>query len=292
MKKGSTLIELIVYIGIVTIVLLVAMDFVWQVIYGDVKIRSLRETQQNARFAMEKIVRIIKSASGINSPTAGNSSDSISLKMADSNLNPTTIKVSDAGEIQVTQGTNDSYELTNKRVIVDNLKFTNVSSQGTPGAVRIEMAVKHANPSGRNEYKALINLVSTASLLEGGASGSGTGNCQGTATPCDNFNDQDSCNNQKECSWNDASCTGDCTKCKELDFWQCIFQQGCNFDFRKFKCRGKCTSCDDISNQTLCNVQLGCSWQDAYCSGAATPCQDFTTEETCVSQSGCQWVTQ
>ena len=77
--KKFTLIELIIYIAIVAVILLVAFDFGWQIIYGNVKAQAIREVQQNTRFSLEKIVRTIKEAKEINSPISGNSTNSLSL---------------------------------------------------------------------------------------------------------------------------------------------------------------------------------------------------------------------
>ena len=74
-EKGFTIIELIIYIGIVSGILLVLFNFGWEIVYGDIKSQTIREVQQNSRFAMEKIIESILSASGINSPLEGNSDD-------------------------------------------------------------------------------------------------------------------------------------------------------------------------------------------------------------------------
>jgi len=89
--------------------------------------------------------------------------------MADLSSNPTIFDLVD-GKLQITQGTEGPYELTTDQVIVSNLLFTNLSYPNTPGTVRIEMTIEHLNPSGRMEYQASIDLKTTVSLVEGGAS--------------------------------------------------------------------------------------------------------------------------
>lgn len=290
MNKGFTLIELIIYIGIVTAILLVIFNFAWEVIYGNIKSQAIREVQQNARFSMEIIARTIKEAKAINSPNLGSSANSLSLEMTDSNLNPTVFDVSD-NKLRIAQGANNPYELTNDRVIVSNLLFANLSYENTPGTIKIEISINHVNPTGRSEYQASFGLKSTISLVPGGAAPSEEGYCQGTPITCGNFGDQISCENQSGCSWDYGSCGGRCINCKDLGFNQCLSQEGCEWDLGRLKCRGKCTRCDAYSVQEGCESQLGCSWMIGYCFGTVDPCENFTTQVTCTSQDGCQWVT-
>lgn len=161
--KGFTIIELIIYIGIVAGILLVFFNFGWEVVYGDVKSQTIREVQQNSRFTMEKITESILSASGINTPLNGNFSDSLSLEMQDLNLTPTVFEVSD-GRLIITQGSNTPYQLTNNRVRVSSLQFSNLSYENTPGTIRSEMTIEYFNPANLNQYEASLSTENTVSL--------------------------------------------------------------------------------------------------------------------------------
>jgi prepilin-type N-terminal cleavage/methylation domain-containing protein len=164
--KGFTLIEFLIYIAIVAAVLLAAFNFAWQIIYGNVKAQSIREVQQNARFSMEKITRTIETALAINSPLPGDSANSISLEMPILDLNPTIFDVFD-NKLRIIQGQRGPYELTNERVIVSNLQFTNLSYENTPGTVQVEMVIDHINPGQRSEYAVSFENKSTISLTFG-----------------------------------------------------------------------------------------------------------------------------
>ena len=161
--KGFTIIELIIYIGIVAGVLLVLFNFGWEIVYGDIKSQTIREVQQNSRFAMEKIIESILSASGINSPLEGNPDDFLSLEMQDLNLSPTVFEVSE-GRLIITQAGNSPYQLTNNRVRVTNFQFSNFSYGDTPGTIRVEMTIEHFNPGGLNQYEASLSTENTVSL--------------------------------------------------------------------------------------------------------------------------------
>ena len=161
--KGFTLIELIIYIGIVTAILLVAFNFGWEIIYGNVKSQAIREVQQNTRFAIEKMSESILNASSTDSPTPGNSANFLSLKMQDPNLDPTLFEVVD-GKLKITQGGNGPYELTNDRVIVTNLQFSNLSYENTPGTIRVQITIEHVNPNNLSQYEVSLDTEDTISL--------------------------------------------------------------------------------------------------------------------------------
>lgn len=291
---GFTLVEFIIYIAILATILILISGFLWTIVLGNIKETSYREVQQNGRFALTKISQGIKKATGIISPTAGNSDISLYLQMADPSLNPTIFEV-DNGKLITTQGTSGSYELTTDQVIVSSLQFTNLSYENTPGTIKIEMQIDHINPGNRMEYQASVNLKSSISLLPGGAAvPSPAGYCTGTPT-CFQF-DQITCATEEGCSWTDAYCDGTCTPCEELlDKKTCNTQAGCNWSSKDKICLDApgCTDCttENFPDQTSCEDQLGCVWSPAYCSGTpTTPCEGLN-EADC-TYYGCTWATE
>jgi Tfp pilus assembly protein PilW len=169
MKSAFTLIEFLIYIAIISSILVLISGFFWNIIFGSIKENAYQEVQQNGRFVLTKITQEIKKATGINSPSAGGSANSLSLAMSSPSLNPTVFDLAD-GKLRITQGTNPPIELTTDEVIVSNLKFTNLSYEATPGTIRIEMTISYLNPANRTEYQASIDLKTTVSLVPGGAS--------------------------------------------------------------------------------------------------------------------------
>jgi len=59
--KGYTLIEVIIYIAIVSVFLVLSTGFAWDIIQGNFRVNCYREIQQNARFALEVVNRDLKS---------------------------------------------------------------------------------------------------------------------------------------------------------------------------------------------------------------------------------------
>jgi prepilin-type N-terminal cleavage/methylation domain-containing protein len=169
-NKGFTLVELLIYIAIIGVLLVSMVGFLWTIVSGNIKETAYQEVQQNGRSTLTKITQEIKKATGVINPSPGFSASSLSLSMADPNLNPTIFNLID-GKLRITQRAN-SYYLTSDQVIVSNLQFTNLSYEDTPGTIRIEMTLERINPANRTEYQASLSLNSTVSLVRGGASAS------------------------------------------------------------------------------------------------------------------------
>lgn len=162
--KGFTLIELIIYAGIVAMILVVAVTFAWQIVQGNIKLGALREVEQNANFAMEKITRAIRNSSKIVQPNdPGENSSWLELNMQDAAKTPTRFEISEE-KITMKEGNGSPMELTTDLVKVTNLKFTNLAYEDTPGTVRIKMTIEYLNPSGRPEYGAEVNLENTVNI--------------------------------------------------------------------------------------------------------------------------------
>jgi len=99
-NSGFTLIELIIYVAIISAVLFLMTGFLWDIVYGGARTMSYREVQQNTRFAMKRITKAIRAGQ-----------------------NPTTT---------FTVSSNILYQgaipLTTDQVKVTNLQFTSVSN--------------------------------------------------------------------------------------------------------------------------------------------------------------------
>ncbi|MFW0862433.1 MAG: PulJ/GspJ family protein [Candidatus Komeilibacteria bacterium] len=82
MKKnqtGLTLVEVIIYITIVSMILTVAVFFAWDVIGGQTKSYVITEVNQNSRFILNSIAKDMRQAVSINSVTE----DSLSVDLID-----------------------------------------------------------------------------------------------------------------------------------------------------------------------------------------------------------------
>lgn len=162
--EGFTLVEFLVYIGIVGTILLVAGTIAFNVFFGKAKLAAIEEVSQNARFALEKIADRVRNAEAIQTPPPGVSSSSISLQMADSEKDPTEFYVQ-GGILRMREGLGaNRWPLTSDEVVVSTLQFSNISYPDTPGTVRIQMTIKAANPENRPEREFEKTFYTTANV--------------------------------------------------------------------------------------------------------------------------------
>jgi len=127
--KGFTLIELIIYIAILSMILVFTSGYAWDVIYGKTKTTAFREVQQNARFVMEKMTRTIRDGS-----------------------DPSTIYTVMSNVLY-----ENSTALTTENVKVTNLQFTSIG-----GGYTVELTVEYNNLDNRPEYDASVDVESSA----------------------------------------------------------------------------------------------------------------------------------
>lgn len=154
-QSGLTLIELLLYIAIfsviITAIVSVAISATAQRIRNDV----VAEVDYQGEATMSYITQTIRNAQSVNSPIANNSSASISVNTIISANNPTVFDgVSDGSRqrIRTREGSpsTDNF-LTNNRVTVTGMNFTNRAIIGGRDSISIQFTIQYYNPSGRPE---------------------------------------------------------------------------------------------------------------------------------------------
>lgn len=130
-EYGFTLIELILYIALVSIFLTGAVLFTWDIVYGRVRSSIQQEANQNLRHVAKRISYEVRNASDINSLASGD----LCLASSELSHNPTRIYL-DSGLIKISWGggsidcssmINDE-ALTSSDFEVTDLTFSNQSS--------------------------------------------------------------------------------------------------------------------------------------------------------------------
>lgn len=162
-KEGFTLIEFILYIGIVGIILTIAGAIGLNVLLGKARLMAAEEVSQNTRFIMEKITERVRNAEAINSPAPGTSASTLSLQVADSAKNPTVFDLS-GGVVRIKEGSGPNVALSSSEVTVTDLQFSNTSYANTPGTVRVQMTTEFNNPDNRREYNFSKTFYTTANI--------------------------------------------------------------------------------------------------------------------------------
>ncbi len=161
--KGFSLIEILIYLAIIALIVVVLANFAINFFSAKTKAETMREVEQNMRFAQEKMTRTIRNAAGINSPIFGSSASSLSLSMADGAKDPTIFQVS-GGQLTIKEGVSSAVAITSSKVNVSSLTFTNVSYAGTKGTVRIEITIDYNNPASQPDYQYQLSESTSATV--------------------------------------------------------------------------------------------------------------------------------
>ena len=167
MRKDSfTLIEILVYISVLSIILVCVLSFLIWAAYSNTKTAVMRETLDNARRAMEVLNSETRESKSIYTPTTV--SNQLSLETTkylpegeettylDFYLCGTQICLKKESQQQ-------PIALTSGNVEITNLVFTRIVTNQIP-SVQIDLTVNYKNPNNRPEYQASVNLKSTVSL--------------------------------------------------------------------------------------------------------------------------------
>jgi len=155
-RNGFTLIEMILYIGIVSIILGGVVQIAWNALYGQVKAQVIEQVNYAARFVGKRMLYEIRNATAINSVSATD----LCLASSDSIRNPThiylsgsTIRIGWGGGGTTCLATTNDVALTGTNVTVSNLAFTNLTSGILTRHIQFTYTVSSSATSGRQEYK-------------------------------------------------------------------------------------------------------------------------------------------
>jgi len=164
-NSGFTIIELLLYVAISSIILLVTSLFLSTLLEARVKNQIIAEVEQQGVQVMQIITQTIRNAELVNSPANGASGSSLSLNTSLASTTPSIFDLS-AGVVRIKENGNSVINLTNSKVSVSNLSFYNLSRPGTPGVIKISFTISAINNSNRNEYSFSSLFTGSASLRQ------------------------------------------------------------------------------------------------------------------------------
>ncbi len=164
-QNGFTLIELILYIGLASIILLTTSAFLGTLLESRIKNTTVAEVEGQGVQVMQIMTQTVRNSENINSPSTGASSPTLSLNVIDSGNDPTIFDLS-AGTIRIKEGSDPVISLTNSRVQVSNLVFRNLSRASTPGTIEVRFTISHINPENKNVYNYSKTFIGVASVRQ------------------------------------------------------------------------------------------------------------------------------
>lgn len=139
-NTGMTLIEMIIYVSIFSMVVISFISFQSNMTATRINNQRILEINDQGQKIMKIITQTIRNSNNVNTPTVGNSSDSLNLNMYDVNINPTIFSNLD-GILYIQEGGGPSIALNNNKAILSNLNFSNFSSSGTADIIKISFTL-------------------------------------------------------------------------------------------------------------------------------------------------------
>lgn len=160
-RLGFTFIELILYIGIVTIMLSAIIPFAWNIIGSGAKSSSEQEVFSQARYVSERIKYEIRNANSINS--VNSPINTISLNTS---TNPTAVIDLSNGKVRIKYGASAAISLNSDDTTASSLTFTNYTSlDNKTKHIQFTFTMGDTGTSGRQEYKVpAVNIEGSAEL--------------------------------------------------------------------------------------------------------------------------------
>lgn len=156
--------EILVYMGLLSIIILTISLFVHWSIYSHTRAKAMREVSDNGREAMRLMIHEIQEAEGIYTPNTTSAQLSLETKKYLPEGEETTYIDFYVCEKKLCfkKESQDPVALTSDNLEINNLVFTQVGTN--PPSVQIELTLNYKNPQDRPEYRVSIDLTSAASL--------------------------------------------------------------------------------------------------------------------------------
>ena len=162
--KGFTLIEMLLYVAICSIILISLVTFLSFLLNAGVKNQTIAEVEQNGLQVTQFMTQIIRNAKSITTPSLATSSSTLSIKTVSTTTDPTLFYVA-SGTLRIKEGSGSGIPLTSGKVTVSSLVFKNTSASSTDGgSIDISFVVSYINQSNTNEYSFSKTFNATASF--------------------------------------------------------------------------------------------------------------------------------
>lgn len=133
---GVTLVETLLYIAIFAVMVVSFVTFSKSLVANRMQSQRLFEVNDQGSAVLRTITQTLRNAEQVNSPSAGNSGNTLSVTTASSGTNPTIFSL-DNGVLNIKEGSAALTPLTNSQVIASDFVVTNLSRSGTANAVRV-----------------------------------------------------------------------------------------------------------------------------------------------------------
>ena len=162
-RKGFTLVELLLYISCAGVMLTTVALFLSLVLKTRVHSQVIAEVDGQGQQIVTIVSQLLRNATQITLPAAQGSGTTLGFTVPDGAKSPTIFSLV-GGALTLKEGNGATVALTNNRVTVSAVNFRNLSRPVTPGTARLEFTLTYINPTGRSEYSYAQSFVGSASL--------------------------------------------------------------------------------------------------------------------------------
>lgn len=161
--KGFTLLEFILYFGLIILVIGSITSFSIDVVKARSKTLVIAEVEQNMRFGLQRILRTVRQASKLNAGASTFDSDAgvLSVDMPSASNTPTVFDLS-GGSLRVKEGAAAAAPLTSPLVTVVKLRFAKDNLSGNNDAVTAEITVAWDGSNGDQTFTYASSASGTA----------------------------------------------------------------------------------------------------------------------------------
>ncbi len=136
---GFTLIEMLVYVVIMGALLAMVMNIYLSLGKAREKATVISEVERGGYTAMQTMTQSVRNAQSVVSPGGSATSSTLSLTVYEASSSPTTFSVV-SSMLYMTEGSITA-ALTNSRVMVSNLVFSNLTASTTDGSIQIQFTL-------------------------------------------------------------------------------------------------------------------------------------------------------
>jgi type II secretory pathway component PulJ len=139
-SQGFTLIETIIYIGLLAIILVFLVAFFQQTTFAKAKINERLDNLDNAQYALDRLTWYLENSLEVKEPAAGQNSTQLVVNTLVSDKNPVKFFVENK-QLKMQIGDEEALDLTNNRLEVQEINFTNQGFVNQPAIIQIKMTV-------------------------------------------------------------------------------------------------------------------------------------------------------
>lgn len=145
MRRAFTLVELLVYLAIVSVLLVMVFSLFSSLTRARVRQQAIAEVEQQGYIAMTQITQAIRNAKFVSEPAPGALGQSLVLATYSPTSSTTTFILD--GDALYSIDATGTLPITNTQVLVRNVTFQNLAASTTNGSIKIQFTVYHATTS-------------------------------------------------------------------------------------------------------------------------------------------------